>query len=239
MYRAEVGYPIGYFWGYETEGIYQNQAEIEARKESGLGMLEGAQPGDVIFKDLNEDGAITEDDKTQIGNPYPDFSAGFNLNMAYKGFDFSLTATGAFGQQIAKSYRSFADSERQNYTTEIFGRWHGEGTSDKLPRLTPGTHTNWQNISDIYIEDGDYVKLTNIAIGYDFKKLIPKLPMQQARLYFAAQNLYTFTNYSGMDPEVGYGYDGGSGDQGNWSSGIDLGFYPNPRTILIGLNLKF
>jgi len=239
MYRAEVGKPIGYFWGYKTEGIYQNQTQIDARRAEGLGVMEGAQPGDVIFADTDKNGVIDDNDKTEIGNPHPDFTAGLNLSLSYKGLDFGLTANGAFGQQIAKSYRSFADSERQNYTTEIFGRWHGEGTSNKLPRLTPGTNTNWQNISDIYIEDGDYVKISNVTLGYDFKKLFTNLPLQQVRFYVSAQNLYTFTNYSGMDPEVGYGYDGGSGDQGNWSSGIDLGFYPAPRTYLVGLNLKF
>ncbi|PZX16819.1 TonB-linked SusC/RagA family outer membrane protein [Breznakibacter xylanolyticus] len=241
MYRAEVGKPIGYFWGYKTEGIFQNQSQIDARRaDASNGVLDGAQPGDVIFADTNHDNVIDEKDKVEIGNPHPDVTSGLNINLGYKGFDFSVTATGAFGHQIAKSYRSFADSEKQNYTTEIFGRWYGEGTSNKLPRLTPGTHTNWQNISDIYIEDGDYVKLTNISVGYDFKKLFKGMPLQQARLYFAAQNLYTFTGYSGMDPEVGYGYSGGdTSNDSNWSSGIDLGFYPSPRTYLVGVNLKF
>lgn len=240
MYRAEVGKPIGYFWGYKTEGIFQNQKQISDRKASGKGMLSGAQPGDVIFADTNNDGTIDEKDKTEIGNPHPDVTSGLNINLGYKGFDLSLTATGAFGQQIAKSYRSFAGGDKENFTTEIFGRWHGEGTSNKLPRLTTGANKNWQNISDIYIEDGDYVKVSNITIGYDFKKLLPKMIFQQARLYFTAQNLYTFTGYSGMDPEVGYGYSGGTTtNDSNWSSGIDLGFYPSPRTYLVGVNLKF
>jgi outer membrane receptor protein involved in Fe transport len=242
MYRAEVGKPIGYFWGFKTEGIFQNQAEIEARKAKGLGVIDGAQPGDVVFSDINKDGVIDDDDKTDIGNPYPDVTGGLNISLSYNGLDFGLTATGAFGQQIAKSYRSFADSERQNYTTEIFGRWYGEGTSNKLPRLTPGTHKNCQNISDIYIEDGDYVKISNVTLGYDFKKLFPDMPIQQVRLYVSAQNLYTFTDYSGMDPEVGYGYDDNNTDEGDhsrWSSGIDLGFYPAPRTYLVGLSVKF
>ena len=240
MYRAEVGKSIGYFWGYKTEGIYQNQAEIEARRASGLGVLDNVQPGDIIFADLNSDGSIDEKDKTEIGDPNPDVTAGMNITLGYKGFDLALTAIGSFGHQIAKSYRSFADNEHQNYTTDIFGRWHGEGTSNKLPRLTPGTHSNWQNISDIYIEDADYVKISNLTVGYDFKKLFPKMPLQQARLYFAAQNLFTITGYSGMDPEVGYGYQGSDDeDDSNWSTGIDLGFYPSPRTYLIGVNLKF
>ena len=236
MYRAEVGKPIGYFWGYKTAGIFQNQAEIDAWK--GGFLQKAPQPGDVKFVDNDHNGVIDEKDKTMIGDPHPDFNLGFTLNLAYKGFDFSVTATGAFGQQIAKSYRSFADSRYNNYTTDIFGRWHGEGTSNKLPRLTDGSNTNWQEISDIYIENADYVKIQNVSFGYDFKKLIPSMPLTQARLYVQAQNLYTFTGYSGMDPEIGYG-SSINGNSNSWVSGIDLGSYPNPRTILVGVNLKF
>lgn len=235
MYRAEVGFPIGYFWGYKTAGIFQNAAQVENTPAK----LDGARPGDVIFVDTNGDGFITDDDKVMIGNPHPDVTMGLSLNFGYKGFDLALTATGAFGQQIAKSYRSFADSPLQNYTTDIFGRWHGEGTSNKLPRLTAGSHTNWQYISDIYIENGDYIKMQNITLGYDFKKLFPKMPLQQARLYVTAQNLFTITGYSGMDPEIGYSPEGTGGQNDNWVTGIDLGFYPSPRTYLIGVNLKF
>lgn len=235
MYRAEVGFPIGYFWGYKTNGIFQNADQVEGTQAK----IEGAQPGDVIFADTNGDGAITDADKVMIGNPHPDVTMGLSLNFGYKGFDLSMTATGAFGQQIAKSYRSFADSPLQNYTTAIFDRWHGEGTSNKLPRLTAGSHSNWQTISDIYIEDGDYVKMQNITLGYDFKKLFPKMPLGQARLYVTAQNLFTITGYSGMDPEIGYSPDGTNTKKDSWVSGIDLGFYPSPRTYLIGVNLKF
>jgi len=229
MYRAQVGYPIGYFYGYKTAGVFQNWSQVDGTAAK----YAGAQPGDLIFVDSNNDGKITEGDRTQIGNPHPDFTMGLNLNFSYKGFDLNITGAGAFGQQIAKSYRSFADSPLQNYTTDIFGRWTGEGTSNKLPRLTSGSHTNWQNISDIYIEDGDYLKIQNLTIGYDFKKLFPTMPLGQARLYLTAQNLFTFTGYSGMDPEIGYGYDK------SWVSGIDLGYYPSPRTYMVGVNLKF
>lgn len=233
MYRAQVGYPIGYFYGYKTDGVFQNYDEIAAYKAAGKGVLAGAQPGDVIFRDVNGDGKIDDKDKTMIGDPNPDYTLGLGLNFSYKGFDFNVAGAGAFGQQIAKSYRSFADSKNQNFTTDIFGCWTGEGTSNKLPRLTSGSNTNWQNISDIYIENGDYLKIQNVTIGYDFKTLFKKLPLQQARLYFTVQNLYTFTKYSGMDPEVGYGNDQ------SWVKGIDLGFYPSPRTFLVGANIKF
>ncbi|GHT39632.1 SusC/RagA family TonB-linked outer membrane protein [Bacteroidia bacterium] len=238
MFRAQVGYPVGYFWGYQTDGVFQNQAEIDAYRAAGKGVLETAQPGDLIFRDNNHDGGITDDDKVMIGNPHPDVVSGLTLNFGYKGFDLSVTAFGQFGMQVAKSYRSFADSPLQNYTTEIFGRWHGEGSSNKLPRITSGSHTNWQYISDIYIEDADFVKIQNVTLGYDFKKLLPKLPFAQLRLYVTAQNLLTFTGYSGMDPEVGYSFGDNSGNY-NWSNGIDLGFYPAARNYLMGVSIKF
>lgn len=239
LYRAQVGFPIGYFWGYETSGIFQNQAEIDAvvnanKNNKGNGILQkDPQPGDVIFVDQNGDGIINEDDKTMIGDPNPDYILGFNLSMTYKGWDLSLNAKGAFGNQIAKSYRSFADKELDNYTTDILNCWNGEGTSNKLPRLVDGKHQNWSEISDIWIENGDYIKITNVQLGYDFNKLLKQRFLQQCRLYVSVQNLYTFTNYSGMDPEIGYGSDA------NWASGIDVGFYPAPRTFMMGLNLKF
>jgi TonB-linked SusC/RagA family outer membrane protein len=235
MFRAQVGMPVGYFWGYRTEGVFQNQAQIDAYRNAGKGVMDTAQPGDLIFSDTNRDGGITDDDKVMLGNPRPDITSGLTLTLGYKGLDFSATAYGAFGMQVAKSYRSFADSPLQNYTTEIFGRWHGEGTSDKLPRITSGSHTNWQYVSDIYIENADYVKIQNVTLGYDFKKLYPKLPFGQARLYVTAQNLFAFTGYSGMDPEVGYSGAGGY----DWGAGVDLGFYPAARTYMVGVNLKF
>jgi len=239
MYRAEVGKPIGYFWGYKTAGVFQNQAQIAQTKAF---LQKNPQPGDLIFVDTNGDGKITPLDKVEIGNPHPDVTLGFGINLGYKGFDLNISGTGAFGQQIAKSYRSFAGTISQNFTTDVFARWHGEGTSNKLPRLTSGSNANWQEISDIYIENGDYLKIQNITLGYDFKKLFAKMPFGQVRLFVTAQNVYTFTKYSGQDPEVGYSYTYGKGNQtiqDGWVSGIDLGFYPSPRTILMGVNIKF
>jgi TonB-linked SusC/RagA family outer membrane protein len=234
FFRAQVGYPIGYFWGYKTEGVFQNQAQIDAYRAAGKGVIDGAQPGDMIFADTNNDGGISYEDKVMLGNPHPDFTSGLTASLEYKGLDFSITTYGAFGQQIAKFYRAWDGDVYENYTTDIFGRWHGEGTSNKLPRLTMGSHSNWQYLSDIYFEDGDYVKISNVTVGYDFKKLFKRLPFSQVRLYVAALNLYTFTGYSGMDPEIGFGY-----DNYPWASGIDIAAYPSTRKYMVGLNLKF
>ena len=229
MYRAQVGYPIGYFYGFKTAGVFQNQAQIDATAAK----YDDVVPGDLIFVDTNNDGVISDDDRTMIGDPNPDFTAGLNFWMAYKGFDFSISGYGAFGQQIAKSYRSFADSQRDNFTTDVFQTWQGEGTSNRLPILTFGSNRNWQYISDIYIENGDYFKVSNVTIGYDFRRLLNIKNISKCRLYVSAQNLLTITGYSGMDPEMG------KGTEHDWVSGIDVGFYPSARTFLIGVNIQF
>mgnify|MGYP003289476554 CR=1 FL=1 len=235
MYRAQVGYPIGYFWTYSTEGIFQNQAEIDAWKAAGKPtMAEIAVPGDVKFVDLNGDGILDDKDKTMTGDPNPDFTAGLNISIYFKGFDFALSGYGQFGQQIFRAWRRYSDSMWNNYTTEVYSYWHGEGTSNKLPRLVPGTNYNYMNNSDIFIEDASFFRIQTLTLGYDFKRLWKNAPFEKCRLYVQAQNPFCFTNYKGMDPEVGSssGFDG-------WTKGIDLGFYPQARTILVGLNLNF
>lgn len=230
FYRASNGHPIGYFWGYETAGIFQNKQQIEDWKAAGNGILQAdVQPGDVIYVDQDHNGVIDDNDKVDLGNGTPDFTYGFNLGFSYKNFDFALTAYGAAGNQIVQSYRNHAN-KYSNYTSSILGRWTGEGTSNRLPRVTEN-NINWQ-FSDLYIQDGDYLRISNITVGYDFAKLINLKAISQARLYFQVQNAFTFTKYDGMDPEIGYG-------TSDWVSGIDLGYYPRPRTYLIGVNLKF
>ena len=229
MYRAQVGYPIGYFYGYKTAGVFQNQAQIDKTAAK----YEDAKPGDLIWVDVNGDGEITDDDRTMIGDPHPDFTAGLNFWMAWKGFDFSITGYGAFGQQIARSYRSFFDRPTDSYTRDLLNCWSGEGTSNRLPLWTTCSDRNWSNISDIYIENGDYFKISNVTLGYDFSRLIKGSWISKARLYVSAQNLFTITKYSGMDPEIGYGFDE------DWVSGIDLGYYPSARTFLVGVNIQF
>ena len=240
--RMEVGHPIGYFYGYKTEGVMQNAADVQAYLDKNCGgdaskSLQGAgiQPGDLKFVDVNGDGRIDASDKTELGSPHPDVTAGLNLNFGYKGIDLGISVYGAFGQQVARSYRKFADGQYENYTSEVYDYWHGEGTSNKYPRLTPGNNINWQSISDIYVENADYVRLQNITLGYDFKRLWKSCPLQQLRLYFTAQNLFTITGYKGMDPENGMALNGAE----PWVTGIDVGNYPQPRTYMFGVNIKF
>ncbi len=230
FYRAQNGHAIGYFWGYRTAGIFQNEQQINDWIAAGNGVLQtDPQPGDVIYVDQDHNGVIDDGDKVDLGNGTPDFTYGFNLGFSYKSFDFSLNAYGAVGNQIVQSYRNHANS-KANYTSAILGRWTGEGTSNRMPRVTD-TNINWQ-FSDLYVQDGDYLRISNITVGYDFAKLINLKAISQARLYFQVQNPFTFTKYDGMDPEIGYG-------TSDWVSGIDLGYYPRPRTYMVGVNLKF
>ncbi|MGQ1946170.1 SusC/RagA family TonB-linked outer membrane protein [Geofilum sp. OHC36d9] len=238
LYRAEVGYPIGYFLGYKTDGILQNEEEVaEYVGPDGDPLMASAKPGDVRFVDVSgpegePDGEIDDYDKVMLGNPNPDYILGFQFNADYKGFYLQLTANGMFGHQIAKSYRSFGDIPQQNYDVSVYDRWHGEGTSNKWPLLSLKTHSNLLNVSDLFIEDADFLRLSNLTVGYDLKMLFNKLPLSEARLYVSAKNLYTITNYSGSDPEVGYA-------PSSWASGVDLGLYPSARTYLVGVSLKF
>ncbi|MBP7179600.1 MAG: TonB-dependent receptor [Dysgonomonadaceae bacterium] len=234
IYRAEEGYPIGYFWGYKTDGIFQNEREVQAYANTKGELIQpDATPGDVRFVNMNDDNIINDQDKVMIGDPNPDFTFGLSLGADYKGFDFSLVANGVTGNQIMQSYRDFAIFPTHNFTTDIFGRWYGEGTSNRLPKLSTASSKNFSNISDLYVENGDYLRISSISVGYDFSKLLKKDYLNRLHLYLSIQNLYTFTKYSGMDPEVGYS--GGS----SFGSGIDLGFYPSPRTVLVGLNVTF
>ena len=239
IYRAEIGKPIGYFYGMSYSGIWQNQQEIDAARAAGKAVLDGAQPGDAIWDDWNGDGVITyaegkNCDRHEIGNPNPDVTLGVNLGLNWKGLDFAVNGAGAFGMQIMRSYRSFSDSWWHNYDTTIFNRWHGEGTSNTVPRISGTGHPNTNYVSNRYMENADYFKIKTITLGYDFTKIWKSSPFQQLRLYVQAQNLVTFTGYTGLDPEVG----NAAGADG-WASGIDLGLYPPSRTFLVGASIKF
>jgi TonB-dependent starch-binding outer membrane protein SusC len=227
FYRAQVGYPIGYFYGYKTAGVFQNQAQIDAYT---AGKLTGTKPGDLIYVDTDQNGVIDSKDKTNIGNPNPAATYGFNISLGYKGFDLAISANGVTGNQIASNLKP-AGTTYANWPAQYLGRWHGDGTSNRYPRIDANTN-NWGWNSDIYVDNGDFLRIQNVTLGYDFKKLMPKMILSQARLYASVNNLFTFTKYYGADPEIGYAAEG-------WSKGIDLGFYPSPRTVMVGVNLKF
>lgn len=243
LYRIQVGYPIGYFWGFAMDGIIQNEKDLKDYLDKNCGgeagnSLQGGdiQPGDVKFVDVNGNGKIDKDDtdKTMIGDPNPDYTVGLSLNLEFKGFDFSLNGYGSFGQQVAKSYRQFSDHPDDNYCTDVYTKyWTGEGSTNRFPRFTHGKHVNMSELSRVWIEDADFFKVSQITVGYDLKRALKAIPLAKLRVYVSAQNMLTFTKYSGMDPEVGFG------NGASWASGIDCGYYPSSRSWLVGLNITF
>jgi TonB-linked SusC/RagA family outer membrane protein len=230
MNRVEVGKPMGYFYGLKTAGIFQNAAEVAA------GVQPNAVPGDVRFVDLNGDGQIDANDKTQIGDPNPDINYGVNLELSYKAFDLSINTYGTAGGQNVFGIHDYTRAYTNN-TTDVLNRWTSEGTSNTVPRVTYGTddNGNYTKFSDLYIQDSDFFRIKNATIGCDLTKLTTKLSFfSKFRLYVAGNNIYTFTKYKGMDPEIGFGNVNQS-----WAKGIDVGYYPQPRTYMMGLNVNF
>ncbi|MDE6741258.1 MAG: TonB-dependent receptor [Muribaculaceae bacterium] len=234
---VEVGHPIGYFSGMSYSGIWQTQQQIDDARAAGQAVLETAQPGDFIWDDYDHDGRITyEGDRHDIGDPNPDWTLGVNLGFSYKGFDFSAAGSGAFGMQAMQCYRTaLLANPYVNYTTDILNRWHGEGTSNSVPRLVVGSENN-QWISTYYMQNADYFKLQNITLGYDFASQF-KTPFSQLRLYAQLQNLFTITKYTGVDPEIGS--NGGKDENGSWNRGIDVGLYPSARSFVVGVTIKY
>jgi TonB-linked SusC/RagA family outer membrane protein len=228
FYRAQDGFPLGYFWGYETAGVFQTQQEI-----NDYGIQPNAAPGDIIYRDVSGDGKISDADKKMIGNPNPDVTYGFSISGNYKAFDFSISANGVAGNQLVQSYRN--PGAFGNYTSAILGRWTGEGSSNTMPRVTEDGK-NFAGFSDLYVQDGDFLRINNLTLGLDLAKISnASIFAKELRVYFSVLNLYTFTKYDGMDPEIGFG---SSDDNQKFSSGVDVGYYPRPRTFMMGLNVK-
>lgn len=226
--RMEIGKPIGYFYGYKTNGIFQNQAEVDAHP-SQLALGANASPGDIRFVDVNKDGVIDTKDKTNIGDQIPAATMGFNLQLNYKNLDFAMYTYASLGNDLIRNYeRNLSDANRLNY---VLDRWTGEGTSNSTPRVTTGATSN-NVFSDYYVEDASYLRIQNVQFGYTLDPtLTQKAGISKLRLYAGVNNLYTFTKYKGFDPGAS------SGDP--IAGGIDYGFYPIPRTCLLGLNLNF
>ena len=227
--RFQEGYAIGYFIGYETDGVYQTQAEID----NSSVVQDGAKPGDLKFVDQNGDGKISfndDSDQKELGSAIPTFTFGYNVNVSYQGFDFSANLYSAIGQEIIRNY------ERQqpyaNQLTYNINRWTGPESTNENPRLTTDLNRN-TIFSDYYVEKGSFLRFKNIQLGYTLpKRMLSKLKIQSTRIYIAANNLLTLTNYQGFDPDLGsFG--------GALAAGIDYGFYPQARTFMTGLAIKF
>ncbi|WP_369384947.1 SusC/RagA family TonB-linked outer membrane protein [Jejuia pallidilutea] len=222
--RMEAGFPIGYFRGFKTNGIYQNQAQVDASPT----INDRVQPGDLIFVDTDGDGDIDDDDRVNIGDPIPDATMGLNISFDYKGFDFAAYAFASVGNEIVRNYE-----RNQNLTNRpryFLDRWTGEGSTNSDPRVTTGANSNIL-FSDYFVEDGSFIRLQNIQLGYTFgEEVFENSKISKLRLYVTASNLFTLTEYRGYDPTAS------SGDP--IGGGIDQGFYPNPKTFLFGLNLK-
>jgi TonB-dependent starch-binding outer membrane protein SusC len=221
--RMEAGFPIGYFRGYKTNGVFQNQSEVEDYPV----INSAVQAGDLRFVDINDDGVIDDDDKTDIGNPLPDATMGLNFSIDYKNFDFSAYAFASVGNEIVRNYE-----RNQNLTNRpayFLNRWTGEGSTNSDPRVSTGANSNGL-FSDYFVEDGSFVRLQNVQLGYTFPNK-EESKISKFRIYISASNLFTLTEYRGYDPTASTGAPIGGG--------IDQGFYPSPKTFLMGVNLKF
>ena len=228
--RGSNGMPFPYFYGYKTNGVFQNYNEVNSYVNADGGLIQpSARPGDTRFVDINGDGQITSDDRTMIGKGTPDWNFGLNFNADWKGFDFNMFFQGVAGADIFDAtYRT--DVTAGNYPTYMLNRWTGEGTSNKYPILRAGDNTNWQ-VSDLYIVDGSYLRLKNISLGYTLpRSLTRQISIERLRFFVMAENLVTWTKYWGFDPEI---------SSGGKSLGIDKGVYPQARIWTVGLNLTF
>jgi TonB-linked SusC/RagA family outer membrane protein len=222
--RTQAGDPIGSFYGYIVEGIYQTPADSASSPNNGY------SPGDLKFRDVNGDNKITADDRTVIGNPTPKFIYGFSLGADYKGFDFSADLQGVSGNQIFRGWGNGAGYARLNYRAARLGAWNGPGTSNTEPILNDNHSVNREN-STYMIEDGSYLRIRNVQLGYSFSStLLSKVRIKSLRIYISGQNLKTFKKNSGYTPEFG-----GSALQ----FGVDGGSYPVPAVYTAGINLSF
>ena len=223
--RMEAGFPIGYYYGLKTNGIFQTLEEVDDHaSQRALGA--DAVPGDFRYVDQDNNGIIDEKDRTYIGDPIPDITMGLNMSLDYKQFDFKAYAFASLGSDIVRNYERYG--KLTNRPSYVLDRWHGPGTSNKTPRVTTAANPNTR-FSDFYVEDGSFVRVQNIQLGYSLDNQF--LDIESFRLYISANNPFTFTKYKGFDPTTSSGAPIGGG--------FDQGFYPNPRTFSLGVNIKF
>jgi hypothetical protein len=226
--RTAVGQAINAFYGFQRLGIFQNQDDIYSHINTvGEVIQPNAKPGDFIWADIDGDGAITENDRTFIGNPTPTWTYGFTINASYWGFDLMIFGQGAAGHEIFQGLRRL-DIANANYQSNAMGRWTGEGTSTDYPRLVMGDpNNNFANPSNFYLESGNYLRFKIIQLGYTLPaKVLSKMKIERIRFNITAENLFTITKYSGYDPEIGGG-----------TMSIDKGYYPQAKSFMIGLSL--
>jgi hypothetical protein len=217
--KTEVGQPISSYYGYQFDGIYQNAAEIATQLFANAN---GAQPGDIRFKDLNNDGQINANDRTFIGNPIPKTTYGFAFSASYKHFDFSFLLQGVHGVDRYNDLKQILnyDSRPFNSMTSVLDSWHGEGTSNTTPRLT-FNNNGGGNVSSVFVEDASYLRLKNIELGYTFNT--KKIAVKELRIFISGQNVFTSTDYTGLDPES--------------TSLIDKGTYPQLKSFIAGARI--
>tara|TARA_B100001093_G_C26848889_1_gene1024145 strand:- start:45 stop:3137 length:3093 start_codon:yes stop_codon:yes gene_type:complete len=225
--RMELGQPIGYFYGLQTDGIFQTQAEVDAHPAYNLPGQISPQPGDLRFVDVNQDGMVDDNDRTFIGKPLPDYIMGFNLSIDYKNFDFSAYAYAELGKDMVRNYER--DQPNVNRLDYYLDRWTGAGTSNEVPRATIGA-TNNKIFSDFFVEDASFLRIQNLQLGYSLP-LAEGGPISKLRVYTSINNAFTFSKYKGFDPAATSGQPIGGG--------IDPGFYPVTRQYLLGLNISF
>ncbi len=233
--RTEVGHPMASFYGYVTDGLFQNQAEVDSyTKPDGTPIQPNAAPGDIRYK-ADENGELITD---FIGSPFPDFTAGLNMNFSYNNFSLLVFFYGVYGNEIfnATKFYNFNSSVRYNVDASLMDRWLVEGDTDdpNLARLNINDANNSLR-SDRFVEDGSYLRLKNLQLEYNLpKSIFGKVEIYSLKVFVGADNLFTLTKYSGFDPEVGIGYNNNPLDRG-----IDRARYPSPRTYYVGLNLSF
>ena len=228
--RTQVGQSYNSFYGFKTAGIFQSAAEVASYTNSTGGLIQpNAKPGDFRWVDTDKDGVITDKDKTFLGSNIPKYTFGLTLNFDFKGFDFMVFAQGAAGNKIFQGLRRL-DIGNSNWQTVALSRWTGAGTSNDYPRLTNNdTNGNFGNMSDFYLEKGDYVRLKVVQLGYSLpSSIFEKIGVSKLRFYLSAENLLTITKYTGYDPEIGGGV-----------FGIDKGVYPQARSMMLGVQLQF
>lgn len=233
--RNEDGGEISRFYGFVADGIFQNWTEVYAHTDEHGNLIQpNAKPGDIRFLDINNNGEIDDEDKTYIGHGYPKLMLGFNLSLNYKNWDFSTNFYGTFGNDVFNTSRSrYSGAGGENFTAGVLEKaWHGEGTSNDIPRLSStDLNQNYNRVSSFYVEDGSYLRCKMMQIGYTLPTKLTR--GTSLRVYFSTQNLFTITKYSGMDPERP------QNDGDAIATGIDWTSYPNPRTFLFGVDFKF